>query len=172
MNLSRRELYAAGEPFGDCATERKPGGGYLCGGGGKSSSSSAQITTNTDKRLAVGDGGFGVSADDSVLSFNDARTTTINTLDGGAIAGAFDTTKRALQTIEVNNATNADGFGKLLAAAEGLFQRGETMIGQTNQHVADAYAQAQANKSGAIDNRTIIVLAVVGAAGLFALRKR
>lgn len=32
---SRRELYAHGEPFGDCATQRKLGGGYICGGGGK-----------------------------------------------------------------------------------------------------------------------------------------
>lgn len=34
---SRRELYAHGEPFGDCATQRKIGGGYICGGGGKGS---------------------------------------------------------------------------------------------------------------------------------------
>jgi hypothetical protein len=34
---SRRELYAHGEPFGDCATRRKLGGGYVCGGGGKGS---------------------------------------------------------------------------------------------------------------------------------------
>jgi hypothetical protein len=34
---SRRELYAHGEPFGDCATQRKLGGGYICGGGGKGS---------------------------------------------------------------------------------------------------------------------------------------
>lgn len=32
---SRRELYAMGEPLGDCVTERKVGGGYVCGGGGK-----------------------------------------------------------------------------------------------------------------------------------------
>ena len=36
---SRRELYAHGEPFGDCATQRKLGGGYVCGGGGKGGSS-------------------------------------------------------------------------------------------------------------------------------------
>lgn len=32
---SRRELYAHGEPFGECATRRKVTGGYVCGGGGK-----------------------------------------------------------------------------------------------------------------------------------------
>lgn len=34
-NWSRRELYALGETLGDCVTERKLGGGYICGGGGK-----------------------------------------------------------------------------------------------------------------------------------------
>lgn len=38
---SRRELYAHGEPFGDCATTRKLGGGYICGGGGKGSAPAA-----------------------------------------------------------------------------------------------------------------------------------
>lgn len=38
---SRRELYAHGEPFGDCATKRKLGGGYICGGGGKGSAPAA-----------------------------------------------------------------------------------------------------------------------------------
>jgi hypothetical protein len=38
---SRRELYAHGEPFGDCATQRKLGGGYICGGGGKGSAPAA-----------------------------------------------------------------------------------------------------------------------------------
>lgn len=38
---SRRELYAHGEPFGDCATRRKLGGGYVCGGGGKGSAPAA-----------------------------------------------------------------------------------------------------------------------------------
>lgn len=173
MNLSRRELYAAGEPFGDCATARKPGGGYLCGGGGKSASSSAQTTYNTDKRLAVGDGGLGISADNSDVGLT--INTTTNMMDGGAIAGAFDTTtatvSRALQTVDLNNATNAEGFSKLLTTAEGLFNKGETLIGQTQQAVADAYHQAQTNKAGTIDNRTIIVLAVAGAAAVFAMRR-
>lgn len=172
MNLSRRELYAAGEPLGDCATARKPGGGYLCGGGGKSSSSSAQTTYNTDKRLAVGDGGLGISADNSDVGL----TINTTTMDGGAIAGAFDATKatvsRALQTVDLNNATNAEGFSKLLTTAEGLFNKGESLIGQTQQAVADAYTQAQTTKAGTIDNRTIIVLAVAGAAAVFALRRK
>jgi hypothetical protein len=34
MSISRRDLYAMGEPFGDSATQRKAGGGRIYGGGG------------------------------------------------------------------------------------------------------------------------------------------
>lgn len=55
-----------------------------CNGGGGSSSSSAntQSTTNVDRRQVVGEGGLGVSSDSSTI--------TVNQLDGGAIARAFD----------------------------------------------------------------------------------
>lgn len=223
MNYSRRELYAMGEPLGDSTTTAKLGGGYVCGGGG-SRSSSAQTTYNTDKRLAVGDGGFGVSADNSNVgftennTFTDARSfdmydsrsfdvntsdsnnttnsnnTTINAFDGGAISGAFDATKRALSsidsavsqtigsntdvltmannTIKLANATNADGFDKLLNVAENLFAGGNQLLSQTQASVADAYSQAQNDKAGTIDNRTIIVLAVAGAAAVYAMSRR
>lgn len=159
MNYSRRELYAMGEPLGDSTTTAKLGGGYVCGGGG-SRSSSAQTTYNTDKRIAV-DSGIGVSADNSTVGVTINNTTT----DAGIVS-------RALQTIDVNNATNAEGFTQLLDAAGDLFKRGESLIGQTQKSVADAYGQAQTNKAGTIDNRTIIVLAVAGAAALFAFRKK
>jgi len=49
MSYSRRELYAMGEPFGDCATERKIDGRYICGlggggGGGQPANTTQQIT--------------------------------------------------------------------------------------------------------------------------------
>ena len=50
MSYSRRELYALGEPFGDCATQKKLGGGFVCGGGGGGSPpppSPQQVTTTT-----------------------------------------------------------------------------------------------------------------------------
>lgn len=155
MNYSRRELYAMGEPLGDSATSAKLGGGYVCGGGG-SRSSSAQTTNNTDKRLAV-ESGIGVSADNSQVS--------VNVTDGGIVS-------RALQTVDLSNATNAEGFTQLLDAAENMFNTSEGLIGQTQKAVADAYSQAQTDKAGTIDNRTIIVLAVAGAAAVFALRKK
>lgn len=173
---SRRELYAHGEPFGDSATRRKLGGGYICGGGGGSESSSTQATTNIDRRLAVQDG-IGISGDSNALSLTTYTTT--NVLDGGAIKAAFDFSKatstdalrttentfsRALDSIDASNATLGQGYELLLGAADKLFDRGESLIGQTQQAVADAYVRAQDTAKGTIDNRTIIVLAVAGAA--------
>lgn len=229
MQKSRRELYALGEPFGTSCTQKKPGGrGMVCGGGGGgSSSSSTNQTFNTDKRLITGEGSIGLSLDDSISvidfdtsnsftdsrSFSDGRTfssadtlnsnnsTTINTTDGGAIAGSFGVAnnalntitsaisnafssntgiakegfnfgERALETVELNNATLGDGFTSLLSAAENLFERGENLIGQTGDRIADAYRTATVEKSGSIDNRTITVIAVAGAVALIAMSSR
>lgn len=153
--ISRRELYAMGEPLGESATRRKLGGGYVCGGGGGGgSSSSSSSTSNQDNRVAVQDG-IGLSASSGNV---------ITVTDGGIVA-------RALDSVDLNNATAAEGFSKLLDAAESLWERGENLIGTTQKHVADAYSQAQTDKAGTIDNRTIIVLAVAGAAALI-LAKR
>ena len=162
MSISRRELYAHGEPFGESATRRKLGGGYVCGFGGSSSSASNQETNNYDQRVAVQDGiGFSGSSNNALTI-----TTTNNVTDGGIVS-------KALDSINLNNATNAQGFESLLGAAESLWQRGEKLIGQTQQSVADAYMTAQTEAKGTLDNRTIAVIAVAGAAALaFASRRK
>lgn len=131
--------------------EKQRARGHHCpqfgGGGGSSSSSTSTTTYNSDKRLAVGDGGAGISGDNSSITIT----------DGGIVS-------RALDTVDVANATNGDSFAKLLEASTKLFDRGESLIGQTQKSVADAYAAANDNKAQTIDNRTIIVLAVAAAA--------
>ncbi len=164
MSISRRELYAHGEPFGDSATRSKLGGGYVCGFGGGSSSASTQETNNFDQRNAVQDG-IGLSGSSgNAVTLNNTNTTNIT--DGGIVT-------KALDSINLNNATNAQGFESLLGAAESLWQRGEKLIGQTQQSVADAYMTAQTEAKGTLDNRTIAVIAVAGAAALaFASRRK
>lgn len=183
------------------------------GGSSSSSSTSSQTTNNVDKRLVV-DSGVGVSADNSVVNL------TTNTLDGGAIANAFQFSGNALynalgvsqsatnnamgfagnslknaldfssetidktlennsdvmrmsnDTIKLANANTSEGFSKLLDASESLFDRGERMIGKTQQTVADAYTLAQTTKAGTIDNKTIIVLAIAGAATVYAISRK
>lgn len=174
MSISRRDLYAAGEPFGESCT-RQEAGRTIYGGGG-SSSSSAQTTNNQDNRTAVQDG-IGLSAsNNNAIGITTNNTTTVNTLDAGAIKSAFDfsgdTVERALDTVDMSNATLGDGFDALLSAAERLFDKGDGLIGQTQKAVADAYAQAKTDTAGTIDNRTIIVLAVAGAAAVYAMSRR
>lgn len=158
MSITRRHLYEAGEPFGDSATQKKLGGGYVCGGGG-SSSSSASTTNNQDNRVAVQDG-IGLSA---------SNNNTIQIMDGGIVRDALD-----FSTNTVNQAFEfgGTGFERLINAAEKLFVEGQGLIGQTQKAVADAYSQAQTDAKSTIDNRTIIVLAVAGAATAFALSRR
>lgn len=142
--------------------------------GGSSKSSSASTTNNTDKRVAVQDG-IGLSGDGSSVSVVN------NITDAGIVS-------RALDSIDLGGANQAEGFSKLLDAsgemlssltgaqesgfdklldvAGELWDQGQGLIGQTQKAVADAYGQAQADKAGTIDNRTIIVLAVAGAAAL------
>ena len=149
----------------------------------RSSSSSSQTTNNIDRRVAVQDG-IGISGDRNTLEL--ISNTTNNLLDGGAIKGAFDfsratsadafkltgqTVSRAMDSIDTNNATLGAGYDSLLSAAESLWERGEKLIGQTQQSVADAYTRAQDTAKGTIDNRTIIVLAIAGAAAVFLISR-
>ena len=159
MNYSRRELYALGEPIGESATRRKLGGGYVCGGGGGSSSSTSSTTQNYDKRIAV-DTGVGLSSDSSTIN--------VQMTDAGIA-------NKALETVQLADATNSDGFGKLLGLADKLFVGAGEVIkttqGTTLAQVG-ALSQAQTDAKGAIDQKTIIVLAVAGAAAAFAFARK
>lgn len=133
--------------------------------GGSSKSSSSNTTSNYDKRVAVQDG-FGLSGDNN----------TVQMLDGGAIDQAFkfsgETVSRALDSVDSNNATLGAGYESLIDASREIFNSGQNLIGQTQKAVADAYGNAQADKAGTIDNRTLIVLAAAGAATLFFITRR
>jgi len=144
-------------------------------------------TTLTDSRAFS-------SSTSSADTNNSGNTTTINTLDGGAIAGAMNTITqavndafnfsstssdnalgfgtRALQTVELNNANLGEGFTRLLDAADNLFERGEKLVGLSGDRIADAYRTATVEKSGSIDNKTITVMVVAGAVALIALNVR
>lgn len=167
--ISRRDLYAMGEPFGDGATRRKPGGGLVCGIGGSSKSNA----TNQDNRVAV-QGGAGLS---------NSNNNRITITDGGIVSRALDTvdlsnatvygtTSRALDSIDLSGKRLETGYQSLIDAASSLFDRGESLIGQTQKSVADAYGQAQTDKAGGIDQKTIIVLAVAGAVALYAIKSK
>ena len=151
---SKRELYAAGEPLGDSVT-RQEAGRIVCGGGGggSSSSSTSSTTQNYDKRVAV-ETGVGLSSDSS--------TVTVNTLDAGIV-------QKALDTVATADATAGQGFNQLLTLADKLFTTGSKVL-ETGQATTLAQVSAlnatAADAKGTIDQKTMIVLAVAGAAVL------
>ena len=139
--------------------------------GGRSSSSSAATTTNQDNRVAVQDG-IGLSASSGNV---------VQITDAGIVSRGLDTVDatidKAIKSINLTGAnqnegftallnTNADSFEMLMGAAESLWAKGEKMLTTTQQTLQQAYTSAEADKDGSIDQRTIIVLAIAGAATL------
>lgn len=159
MNYSRRELYAMGEPLGDGATSRKIGGGYVCGGGGSSSSSTSSETTNIDKRLALQEG-IGISSDQSTVN--------VTTLDAGIV-------NKALDTVAVTDATNAQGFNQLLTLADKFMTGAGDVIKATQATTlaqVGALGTAQNDARGSIDQKTMTILAVAGVAAVWAFNRK
>lgn len=159
MKYSRRELYALGEPLGDNVTRAKLGGGYLCGGGGGSSSSTASTTTNVDKRLAL-EQGIAISSDQSTVN--------VQALDAGIV-------EKALDTVSIADASNAQGFNSLLSLAD-KFITGAGDVIKTTQATTlaqvGALGTAQNDARGTIDQKTMIVLAVAGVGALWAFNRK
>lgn len=127
-----------------------------------SSQSFAQNTAMTDART-FSDARQTVDS----RAWNDASNTNINvtTNDEKIARAAFDFAK-------ASDATNGQGFDSLLGLADRLFRSGEKLIGQTQDRVADAYANAGTlaiDQAGKFDNKTIVVLAGLGAAAVAAL---
>lgn len=124
---------------------------------GSSSSKSSQSTTtqNTDKRLVVNEG-MGISSDSSTITVNN------ESVDA-------DIVTRALDTVASADATAGAGFERLLGLAETLFTGAGEMIDKTQTaslSQLETINTAANDERGAIDQKTIIVLAVAGAAAL------
>lgn len=173
---SRRQLEQQGEPFGASCTQMVAGRRIYGGGGSSSSSASSNTTNNTDKRIAV-DKGIGISSDSSTIN--------VQALDGDIVKNALDalisgktvdagSVNRALDTVSANNAIAGEGFSKLLNLAGDLFAGAGNVI-EKNQDTALAQIAsinaAAADQKGTIDQKTIMVLAIAGAAAI-ALGKR
>lgn len=119
----------------------------MAGGGGGSSSSSS-TTVNTDQRLAVGDGGAGISGDNSSIN--------ITSVDGAIVS-------RALDSVDSASAVQGDIFSKLLDVSKDL-------IGTTQKSVENAYSRAATDAKGSLDNKTIVILGL-GAAAAWAFTR-
>lgn len=140
----------------------------LANGGGKSSSSSANTsnTYNTDKRIAT-DSGFVATEGSSINA-------TFQSVDA-------DLVKKALDTVSASDAISGDGFARLLDSQDTGFDKllsvAEKLTTKTQDNataltsryqadVLDAYSRSQSDKAGGIDQKTMIVLGITGAAAV------
>lgn len=121
----------------------------MAGDVGTSKSSSSQTTTtSTDKRIVA-------DANAMVLSTDSASGAVINI---------------------AQDATNGEGFGRLLDLAEGLFTGGGAIIqnlAKTSTESIEKINTAANDREGQIDQKTIVILAAASVAALyFAKRKK
>jgi hypothetical protein len=113
----------------------------------KQESQTTTTTTSNDKRIVA-------DAQATVLSMDNAE---------GAI---FNITQ---------DATNGEGFGRLLDLAEGLFVGGGQMVQSMANSTQDSLEKintAANDKEGAIDQKTILILACAGAAAVYFAKGR
>ena len=141
------------------------------GGGGETSSSSNQSTTTNqqDKRIANQSG--------MVLSNeNSNANVTVNSLDSTITGQAFDFAK-------VADASNGEGFSKLLGLAEKtITSLSNSMnksqdsifntVGKSQDAVLGALQTVQNDQKGAVDQKTMIVLASAAAVTIVAMNRK
>lgn len=123
----------------------------LCKSGGiGSSQSQSQTTTNNteDKRVAV-QSGVGVSSTEATIN--------VTSLDAGAINGA-------LQLVAQSDALASQNYRDILGVTAKLFDAAIGTVDKVNQSTGNAYQTATNEKAGSIDNKTIAIIAVAGAA--------
>lgn len=130
-------------------------GDFSGGGSDKSSSSSSTnttTTTNIDRRQVMSDGAIGITSDGSTVN--------IQSMDAGIVKAALDVVAGA-------DATNGNGFNALLNLADHLFTGAGSLLEKTQQTTLAQVGQvstAQNNAKGAVDQKTIMVLAGVAGA--------
>ena len=128
-------------------------------GESSSSSSSSQTnqTYNTDKRLVV-DQGIGISSDSSSV--------TVNALDAGIVGDSLKAVTKALDTVSTADAVAGDSLNRIIGLADKLFDGAGKLVTETQKTAATFAQSAAADNKGVIDNKTIMVLGVAGAAAV------
>jgi len=162
MSMSRRDLYAMGEPFGDSATQHKVGGGRIYGGGGGGGGGN-QISTSVvdvpEWAKPYAKKGLGQAAALTDISQNPYQTydgerqADFTDLQNQAFTGAANATPSAAMGTAANMAGTA-GLGALNAGANfNPYQTGQ-FTGQTAQDYMNPYMQNVVNSQQREAQRT------------------
>jgi hypothetical protein len=112
MTISRRELYALGEPFGECATRLKPGG-RVYGGGGSSTPAETTQTGVTD--LPDWAKGYAKDTLAKTAALTDPSQNPYKQYGGERIAGFQPLQQQAMNTISGMDA-GPEGFQKNISS--------------------------------------------------------
>lgn len=132
--------------------------------GGRSSSSANQTSnvTNTDKRFA-NESGVAISSEGSSINLN------LESVDKDIVG-------KALETVQVSDASNAEGFSKLLTLADKMTTKTQetaaSMAGTYQNDVMKGIASGKTEDAGRLDQQTIVVLALAGVAGAVAIARK
>ena len=150
MSMSRRDLYAMGEPFGDSATQHKVGGGRIYGGGGSGGGSGSETSTQVqdvpDWAKPYAKEGLGKAAaltditQNPYQTYDQSRQAGFTDLQNQAFTGAQNAAPSAAMGTAANMAGTA-GLGALNAGANfNPYQTGQ-FGGQTAQNYMNPYMQ-------------------------------
>ena len=151
MSISRRDLYAMGEPFGDSATQRKAGGGRIygggcSGGGGGGNQTSTTVQDVPDWAKPYAKEGLGKAAALTDIDKNPYQTyagdrqADFTDLQNQAFTGAENMGPSAAMGTAANMAGTA-GIGALNAGANfNPYQTGQ-FSGQTAGQYMNPYMQ-------------------------------
>jgi hypothetical protein len=118
MSISRRDLYAMGEPFGDSATQRKAGGGRIYGGGGSGgggNQTSTQVVDLPDWAKPYAKEGLGQAA-----ALTDTSKNPYQQYEGDRQAEFTGMQNQAFQGAQNMGASPAMGTAANMAGTAGL----------------------------------------------------
>jgi hypothetical protein len=134
MSYSRRQLEALGEPFGDSATQKKLGGGYIAGGGGSSAPASAPSETKvTQSNIPEWARPYGEKLLGQTQALTDINQNPYQQYEGQRIAGFNPLQQQAFQNVQGMQVSPQTGQAAGMAGLAGL---GGLNAGQNYQNQA------------------------------------
>jgi hypothetical protein len=134
MSYSRKQLEALGEPFGESATQKKLGGGYVAGGGGSSPAPSAPTTqTVTQSNIPDWAVPYATQLLGKAQAVTDTSQNPYQQYQGNRIAGFTPLQQQAQENVSNMQVAPQVGQAANMAGVSGI---GGLLAGQNYQNMA------------------------------------
>lgn len=145
--------------------------------GGDSSSTNKKTAIGNDGRVAT-QSGTGISLNFGSVAKGKVGDISITATDHGAVNKALTSNEKiltkAINAVTKADAVNGQGYTKLLQTTEDIFKGLTNTFKQSSNATLESIASlstAKTDASGALDQKTILVLAAAVVAGLWAMKK-